>query len=446
MHTLEQLQTGQLAGHSHLKLACGLTEFPRDIFALADTLEVLDLTDNALTELPADLPRLHRLRVLFCSNNAFTHLPEVLGQCPALSMVGFKANQIREVSAAALPAQLRWLILTDNQLQALPTEIGQCNQLQKLMLAGNQLQALPNTLARCTRLELLRLSANQLTALPDWLLTLPRLSWLAFGGNPLCAALENAARLHAPIADIAWPDLQIGPVLGQGASGVIHQAIHLRPGIAEPVAVKLFKGDVTSDGSPLSEMAASIQAGKHPHLIPALARVVDHPMGTQGLVMPLIPPSLSNLAGPPSLDSCTRDVYPPDTRLDLPGVLQLATGMASAAAHLHQRGVLHGDLYGHNILYSPQGHALLGDFGAASLYEPDNGPLAQVLEHLEVRAFGCLLEELITHCAQDADTRASLGQLTDLKNQCLRSETTERPSFNSLLERLVALTPEVHAF
>ena len=85
MNTLEQLCTGQLAGTRKLILRCGLTKFPREIFDLADSLEVLDLSGNALTSLPDDLPRLTRLRVLFCSNNPFTELPEVLGQCPAFT-------------------------------------------------------------------------------------------------------------------------------------------------------------------------------------------------------------------------------------------------------------------------------------------------------------------------------------------------------------------------
>ncbi len=127
MHTLEQLRAGQLLGIQRLSLACGLAEFPREIFALGDTLEILDLSNNALSELPADLPRLHRLRVIFCSNNQFTELPTVLGQCASLTMIGFKANQIREVADASLPAALRWLILTDNQLQALPASIGRAN-------------------------------------------------------------------------------------------------------------------------------------------------------------------------------------------------------------------------------------------------------------------------------------------------------------------------------
>src|SRR5471030_1569407 len=106
MHTLEQLRTGQLKGIQRLQLSCGLTEFPREIFELADTLEILDLSNNALSTLPDDLPRLAKLRIIFCSDNQFTELPSVLGSCAQLSMIGFKANRIRSVPAAALPVQL----------------------------------------------------------------------------------------------------------------------------------------------------------------------------------------------------------------------------------------------------------------------------------------------------------------------------------------------------
>ena len=123
MHSLEQLRRGELAGITRLDLAADLDEFPREIFDLADSLEVLNLSGNRLTALPHDLARLHRLKVLFCSDNPFEALPEALGDCPQLEMVGFKANRIRQVPAAALPARLRWLILTDNRVEALPAEM-----------------------------------------------------------------------------------------------------------------------------------------------------------------------------------------------------------------------------------------------------------------------------------------------------------------------------------
>lgn len=439
MQTLDQLRAGELADSRHLKLACGLTHFPLEILSLADSLEVLDLSGNALSELPDDLAKLRKLRIIFCSDNQFTELPEVLGSCPALSMIGFKANRIRTVSASALPTQLRWLTLTDNEIEALPEEIGRCTQLQKLMLAGNQLQTLPATLANCKRLELIRIAANQLNELPAWLFSLPRLAWLAYAGNPFGAELESKQLTTAVIADIPWHTLALEQLLGEGASGFIHRA-HYQPADdnAYGVAVKLFKGAVTSDGLPQSEMTAAIAAGQHPNLIKVLGRVKDHPAGANGLVMALIDTEFTNLALPPSLASCTRDVYPAETRFDLPVVLQIAHGIAAAAQHLHSLGIMHGDLYGHNILQCGQGRALIGDFGAASFYATDDRVMADGLQRLEVRAFGCLLEELLERCDALSDDSAVLRLLNDLKSACLSDDSVRRPFFDEITERLIA--------
>ncbi len=439
MHTLEQLRSGKLQGIQRLQMRCGLTEFPPEIFELADSLEILDLSGNQLSSLPDDLPRLHKLRVIFCSDNPFTELPEVLGQCEQLSMMGFKANRLAHVSPKALPPLLRWLILTDNAITSLPAEIGQCTRLQKLMLAGNQLTSLPPELSNCTRLELLRISANQLTELPEWLMQLPRLTWLAFAGNPFTQALEAQALTNAPTPHIAWQHLHLQHQLGEGASGVIHQAVLRTDADDETVAVKLFKGAVTSDGLPDCEMAACMHAGAHPHLVSAIGRVTEHPQDTQALVMPLIAPEFGNLARPPSLESCTRDVYPADKRLGWPATLRVAIGIASAAQHLHARGITHGDLYAHNILHTPEGAALLSDFGAAAFFDVKDAALAQGLDKLEVRAVGCLLEELASQCDTKPTDTAKHQALAQLAKQCLCDVPADRPSLRELCAKLELL-------
>jgi len=431
MSVLGQLRAGQLAGSQRLDLSCGLTEFPREIFDLADTLEVLNLSGNALSALPDDLHRLHRLRVLFCSDNQFTELPEAVGQCRQLDMVGFKANRIRSVPAASLPPSLRWLILTDNQIEALPSTIGQCSRMQKLMLAGNRLRALPEELAACRALELLRISANELDTLPEWLLSMPRLSWLAFAGNPFDETPEEAALVARPTADIDWSDLLLKHKLGEGASGVIHEAEwRLDDGGIRPVAVKLFKGAVTSDGWPHSEMAACLAAGAHPNLIAVLGRVENHPQGTPGLLLDLVDASFRNLGGPPSLETCTRDVYGSDAHWSLETALRMAHGIASATAQLHSRGIVHGDLYAHNILWNGQGDCLLGDFGAASFLPTDDSARSQALQRIEARAFGCLLEELLAHSRPvDEANEARRKMLAELQLRCVDPDTSARPAF-----------------
>jgi hypothetical protein len=427
--TLEALRAGRLHGVQRLDLTgLGLRELPREVFALADTLEILDLGGNALEDLPADLPRLHRLRILFCTGNRFERMPEVLGRCPALEMVAFKSNRLREVPSAAIPPRLRWLILTDNQIEALPDTLGDCPRLEKLALAGNRLSALPASLARCEQLALLRLSANRFEELPAWLLTLPRLAWLAFGGNPLTLDREATSLRQTTLPLVPWGQLQIEALLGQGASGQIHR---VRDATGRPQALKIFKGALTSDGLPGSELAAALQAGRHPRLIGVEARLSEHPEGADGLLMPLIDPACRVLAAPPSLDSCSRDVYAPSLRLRAATLLRMAAGLADALAHLHARGVAHGDLYAHNILHDGEGQAWLGDFGAASLLQALPPAQARAVQQLDVLAFGHLLDEGLARC-EDPPPPA----LTHLCGACQHRDPSQRPPAGDLAAAL----------
>ena len=432
MHTLEQLRSGALAGTRRLDLSCGLRTLPPEVLELAETLEVLNLSGNQLTSLPQDLPRLHRLKVIFCSDNAFTQLPEVLGECPSLEVVGFKANRIAKVSGAALPPALRWLILTDNAVRILPPELGQRPALQKLMLAGNQLGSLPPNLANAQRLELIRLAANLLTDLPGWLPELPRLSWLALAGNPLGWHRSPPV----PIDRMGWHQLQQCELLGEGASGHIYR-VQPHDGGAD-LALKLFKGAVTSDGLPEHELAACLAAGQHPALCTPLAELAEHPQGTRGSLLPLIPDSHINLAGPPSLDSCTRDIYPAGLCIPAVNVLRLVQDVAGAVAHLHQQGVMHGDLYAHNILWhTANGRAVLSDFGAATLLPVNQPRLSLALQALEVRAFGQLLEELLV-CALPTDEHASaLARMAAMAQACLNLRAADRPDMAELAQQLM---------
>ena len=162
MHTLEQLQSGKLAGCTSIRLSCGLTEFPKELFDLADSLELLDLSGNQLSALPNDFGKFTKLKIAFFYDNLFTDYPEVLTDCPLLEMVSFKANRIKYISEKAISKNIRWLILTNNQIHQLPKSIGNCYRLQKVALAGNQLTELPHEMSNCKNLELLRISANNI--------------------------------------------------------------------------------------------------------------------------------------------------------------------------------------------------------------------------------------------------------------------------------------------
>jgi serine/threonine protein kinase len=330
-------------------------------------------------------------------------------------------------------------------------------------------------------LELVRLAANKLkvSSLPKWFWQLPKLSWLALAGNdcsPEGADADGTTPIEkeAAVCNIDWTSLDIMEKLGEGASGVIYKAKWARTENTktdskdeEYVAVKLFKGGKTSDGLPEDEMKASEAAGSHNCSLKVLGRIVNAPGHQIGLVMQLISKEFANLGGPPSFESVTRDTFESGTTFSVQVILSILSGIASVCSHLHNKGITHGDVYAHNILFNSEGEPLLGDFGAASIHSkslvytesPSSGEscnnVCAAMECFEVRAFGCLIDDLITRVSDEAVdvSNDSLGKssksptiecnviasLRSLHASCINCEPRKRPTFADISECLAAM-------
>jgi len=274
-----------------------------------------------------------------------------------------------------MPPKLNWLILTDNKIKKLPKSIGDVPFLRKCALAGNLLETLPPEMANCKALELLRISANNLELIPHWLFDLPKLSWLAFGGNPGVQQIESKTQ----IATLEWEDFKVEHLIGEGASGFISKAKW-------------------------------------------------HTKNKVGV-------TYVNLGNPPSLETCTRDVFDETKAFTEAQLLKIAKSMASVCAHLHQKGINHGDFYAHNILINENADTILGDFGAASFYDV-NLPIAHNIERIEVRAFGCLLEDLLALVSTNEKANDALDKWHKLMQDSMLPEVKLRPSFFEISERL----------
>ncbi|KAJ3360654.1 hypothetical protein HDU91_004438 [Kappamyces sp. JEL0680] len=240
-----------------------------------------------------------------------------------------------------------------------------------------------------------------------------------------------------------------------GASGVVYKAFYQPAN--QDVAVKLFKGQSTSDGLPQDEMKAMQASGSHPHAIQVLGRLTNAPTANGveqlGLVLPLIPPHFGILGNPPSFQTVSRDTYPEGTVFALDVIAKIAVGISSVVGHLHRLGLTHGgrsslcsnlattDLYAHNILISPLAdhHAYLTDYGAAWSFSllPDN--MQKLIQQLEAGAFGCLLEDLLQRLDEHtvaASGRPKLQALRDLQIKCSSPAVASRPLFSEIAKVL----------
>jgi len=437
LHTLAQLKSGQYSDITRLTLSENLTEFPKEIFTLANSLEVLDLANNQLTTLPSELSSLKKLKILFLTNNNFESIPAVVAACTQLEMISFKSNKLKHVDENVLPTQTRWLILTDNNIATLPHSMGELTRLQKFAIAGNKLQKLPKSMKYCTNLELIRLSANQLTELPVWLFQLPKLAWLAFSGNNLAV---NVPLITNEMTSVSLIDFELKHKLGEGASGVIHQATWFNKPLSidsnNDIAVKLFKGKITSDGYPIDELNNCLQAGEHKSLIKVIAKIMSKEQ--LALIMELIPARFYNLGLPPSLITCTRDTFPSEATLEVTDITKIAFSMADALRHLHENNVSHGDIYAHNTMVDKDANMLFGDFGAASDLNALSERQQIAMQAIEVRAFGCLLDDLLP-LSHHAKKTHHYDQLVDIKNNCMQETTFNRPTFIAIVEQLKSI-------
>ncbi|XP_048368053.1 E3 ubiquitin-protein ligase LRSAM1 [Sphaerodactylus townsendi] len=109
------------------------------------TVKVLDLHDNQLTSLPADIGQLTSLQVLNVERNLLKALPHSIGDLVQLQTLNVKGNKLKE----------------------LPAALSNLRSLRTLDISENQVRVLPQALAHIRTLEMLTLDASTMTYPPD---------------------------------------------------------------------------------------------------------------------------------------------------------------------------------------------------------------------------------------------------------------------------------------
>jgi small GTP-binding protein len=145
----------------------------------------LDLSENKVTTLPAEILRLKKLTQLKLSDNKLTTLPSEIVELKNLTTFYLSGNQL-----TTLPAEigtlknLTELYLSNNQLTSLPAEIVKLKlkNLTKLYLSVNLLTSLPAEIGKLKNLTVLNISWNQLTTLPAEIVELKNLTKLDLYG------------------------------------------------------------------------------------------------------------------------------------------------------------------------------------------------------------------------------------------------------------------------
>ncbi|NXN54815.1 LRSM1 ligase, partial [Rynchops niger] len=104
------------------------------------TVKVLDLHDNQLASLPADIGQLTSLQVLNLERNHLKCLPQSIGDLAQLQMLNVKGNKLKELPATVSGLRsLRTLDISENMLQELPRVLAHVRTLETLTLDASSM-------------------------------------------------------------------------------------------------------------------------------------------------------------------------------------------------------------------------------------------------------------------------------------------------------------------
>ncbi|NXG02522.1 LRSM1 ligase, partial [Sakesphorus luctuosus] len=113
------------------------------------TLKVLDLHDNQLRSLPADIGQLTALQVLNLERNLLKSLPQSIGDLAQLQLLNVKGNQLQALPGSVRGLRhLRALDISENALRELPLELAHLSALQTLTLDASSMTYPPPDICR----------------------------------------------------------------------------------------------------------------------------------------------------------------------------------------------------------------------------------------------------------------------------------------------------------
>ncbi|XP_027470105.1 E3 ubiquitin-protein ligase LRSAM1 isoform X1 [Zalophus californianus] len=151
---------------------CELSEVPFGAFATCKVLQkkVLVVHTNHLTSLlpkSCSLLSLITIKVLDLHDNQLSALPDDIGQLTALQVLNVERNQLTYLPRSiGNLIQLQTLNVKDNKLKELPDTLGELRSLRTLDISDNEIQRLPQLLAHVRTLETLSLDASSMVYPP----------------------------------------------------------------------------------------------------------------------------------------------------------------------------------------------------------------------------------------------------------------------------------------
>jgi Leucine-rich repeat (LRR) protein len=210
---LKRVIAGMSLDSKNLKLSGeGLPFFPSNLLIRATGIQILDLSNNELTQFPPEIENLVFLSKLRLQNNRIVYVHEsLIRKLTSLQDLGLSSNGLKSIGGLEYLSRLEKLKLSSNRLEILPkfpskvtaleldtnpatnaNEIALGSCLRHADFSSLSLTKFPLQLLNSKDLVSLRMARNQLSDLPLIVSVLVKLQQLKMDHNPLLLKLPAA--------------------------------------------------------------------------------------------------------------------------------------------------------------------------------------------------------------------------------------------------------------
>lgn len=117
-------------------------------------IENVYLHHNMLSTIPMAVLKFNNLKVLDISSNNLTKIPDVINQCPLVTLIA-KNNKLTNESLPkvlfAKGKSIKEINLSGNRFEYFPEQLIELHSLRYLYLGGNQITSIPTTVSKMQR-------------------------------------------------------------------------------------------------------------------------------------------------------------------------------------------------------------------------------------------------------------------------------------------------------
>ena len=159
-----------------------------DVLKQLGGLKILWLTDGKIKAIPNNISQLKNLEVLWLDDNELTSFPEPVKQLNNLKYLRLFSNKIKNTSFKN--GQLPTLIYIDlcyNEFETFPVQLSLLPSLKRIIIWYNSISQIPKSISRFKKIEEINLEHNNLTSLPKQFGQLKSLQKLCLRDNKLSA-------------------------------------------------------------------------------------------------------------------------------------------------------------------------------------------------------------------------------------------------------------------